>query len=716
MTRRASLTRRVITQIRQRDPGRDGLRKATRAALVMPVAALAGYLLGGGTQAPAFTLVGSISLLIVADFPGTRGTRALAYCGLALNGAVMITLGTLVAPYPWLAVALCFAVGASVSLLGLLSEVIAAGQRATLMMFLLPVCAHPVGPVDERLLGWLIAVLICVPAALFLFPPRYGNDLRTHAAAVCTALADRIAGTPGTDGPDDPVTAAMTALRSEFLGSAFRPVALSAGSRALIRVVSNLQWLSDRVDSHTGPLLGHIGDMSVAVLRSSAEVLLSPDAARAAELNKIVATHRLIAYAHYDNDIRDILVQPDDGAAVELGTTLLNRRTVSATIGLTGALIAGATAADTRPVWARLIGRGLPETGVADRVQGKRTAVAALGGYLSTRSITVLNSLRTGLALALAFTVTLVFPVQNGLWVVLGALSVLRSSASNTRTSAMRAVTGTVIGFVIGAALIRVVGVDPVVLWTLLPVVAFGSTYVQVVGSFTASQAMFTMQVLIIFNMIDPTGWQIGLIRIEDIVLGAAVGLMVSVLLWPGGAAAAVQRAFGGALTAGSSYLNAAVLRVTRGSTPQTDAQVRELGREALIAARTHGDAVRIYLSENGGAIDAGLLDATNLIPRLRTTADLIADIPPPSPEVFPRARVILERHTATVCARLDGSAPESELDPIGSEFIPALRAEARGPDAAAAALPLVTAAANIGELEMSYPAAPAEPVPARSA
>lgn len=670
----------------------------------MPIAALAGYLLGGHTQAAAFTVIGSISLLIVADFPGSRSARAIGYCGLAVNGAILIALGTLAAPHPWLAVLLCFAVGAVVTLLGLLSEIVAAGQRATLMMFILPLCARPVGPVADRLLGWLVAVAVCVPAALFLFPPRKGVELRTLAARVCEELADRIDGLTSGDN----VAAAMAALRNEFLGSAFRPVTLTAGSRALIRVVSNLQWLSDHVDSGTDRLLGHIDELSIAVLRGCAEVLASPDAKLAAELTRIVAAHRLIAYAHYDNDIRDILAQPDDAAAVELGASLLNRRTMGATIGLTGSLIAAATTADTRPAWERLLGRHVPETGIADRLHGKRTAVASLGGYLSTRSITVLNSLRTGLALALAFAVTLIFPVQNGLWVVLGSLSVLRSSASNTRTSAVRAITGTVIGFVIGAAVIHVVGVDPVVLWSLLPIVAFGSTYVLVVGSFTASQAMFTMQVLIIFNMMKPTGWQVGLVRLEDVVVGAFVGLMVTALLWPGGAATAVHRAIGTALQAGSRYLDAAVQRVTRGASPQTDDQVRELGDAALIAARTHGDAIRIYMSENGGAIDAELLDTANLIPRLRTTADMIADIVPPRSDEFPRARKVLEQHTSALCARLDGSDPSTCLPPMSAQFITALRAEARGPDATVAALPLVTAAANVGELELCYPPAEA--------
>ena len=86
-----------------------------------------------------------------------------------------------------------FVLGVVVIFAGVLSEIVAAGQRATLLMFVLPACT-PVGPVPERLLGWLIALAICVPAALFLFPPRHHDELRAHAARVCNRLADRLEG------------------------------------------------------------------------------------------------------------------------------------------------------------------------------------------------------------------------------------------------------------------------------------------------------------------------------------------------------------------------------------------------------------------------------------------------------------------------------------------------------------------------------------------
>ncbi|MGV0661175.1 FUSC family protein, partial [Mycolicibacterium pulveris] len=166
---------------------------------------------------------------------------------------------------------------------------------------------------------------------------------------------------------------------------------------------------------------------------------------------------------------------------------------------------------------------------------------------------------RTGLGLALAVAVTHVLPLEHGFWVVLGAMSVLRSSALTTGTRVVRAVTGTGIGFILGVIVIELVGVDPIVMWTLLPIVAFGSAFVPEIASFIAGQAAFTMMVLITFNLIAPTGWSVGLARVEDVVVGALVGVMVSLLLWPRGAAARVNATIDRAFTLGAAFLKAAV-------------------------------------------------------------------------------------------------------------------------------------------------------------
>ncbi|WP_220040511.1 hypothetical protein, partial [Nonomuraea aridisoli] len=135
------------------------------------------------------------------------------------------------------------------------------------------------GPIADRLLGWVIALVVCVPAALFLFPPRHHDELRRTAARVCRVLAYRLEGSASARD----VNRAMNELYESFLGADYRPVALTAGSRALVRVVDDLGWISDRVTDSTGEILGEMRDPVVRVLRDSAALLRIHDPARRAE-------------------------------------------------------------------------------------------------------------------------------------------------------------------------------------------------------------------------------------------------------------------------------------------------------------------------------------------------------------------------------------------------------------------------------------------------
>lgn len=705
--------RRASDRIRTRDPERDALRRAARAAIVLPVAAAVSFSVGGGSQTPMFTIFGSVALLILVDFPGNRPARALAYCGLGFNGAALITLGTLVSPYPWAGVAVMFVLGFVVTFSGVLSEIVAAGQRATLLTFVLPACTPP-GPIPDRLLGWLIALAVCVPAALFLLPPHHHDELRGDAARVCNRLADCLEGRASAKD----ATRAMNQLWESFLNTEFRPVALTAGSRALVRVVDDLGWLADRITDDTGRWLGDMRDPMVRVLRDCAAVLRIPDitrrTARSRDLDDALTELREIAQGRYREDIVEILESGDDAAAVVVGRKLLARRTFSATVGVTGRIIRNAAAADARPVWARILGRRLPETGTADWVMPETTAVAVITrGFFATRAVVLRNSVRTGLGLSLAVAVTHLFPLQHGFWVVLGAMSVLRSSALTTGTRVVRAVAGTAIGFLLGVVLIELLGVEPLVMWLLLPAVAFGSAFVPEVASFIAGQAAFTMMVLIIFNLIAPTGWSVGLIRVEDVAVGALVGVMVSVLLWPRGARTRVSRAIDEAFTVGAQFLAASVRRVTRGASEDATNRVMSLSHQALEASRTVDDAVRQFLSESGGPTDirAPTVRAANRAVRLRAAAELIADVVPPPLGVYDRTRRVLEAHADAICARAtDGSADTPA--PISDDFVMALRAEATDDGlAVSAALPLVAVAAHLGALELLYPKAVRRPM-----
>jgi Fusaric acid resistance protein-like len=700
----AGLIGRAVERLRAQDPELDALRRAARAAVTVPVAAAVARTVAPGTEVPLYALLGAFWLMVVVDFPGNRQNRAVGYLGLGLNGVILLALGTLVAPIPWLATTLMFVIGVAVTLAGVVSETVSAGQRATLLLYVWPVCT-PVGAIGERLLGWSIALAICVPAALFLIPPRHHGELRRHVAQVCGALADRLDGV----GSPAELTSVMGALRSNFLAASFRPVGLSAGSRALVRVVDQLEVVTEVVDADTAAALGPMKQPAINVLRCCARVLdvsrLPHRAADRAELKRALDELRTVARGRYREDLTEILGERDDDAAVSVGRELLSRRTIATTIRLIGSIIGDAATADARPVWARALGLRLPATGSADRLMPETVALATIpSGFLATRSVAARNSVRTGVGLAVAVAVTHLFPVQHGFWVVLGAMVVLGSSALSTRTKVLQAMVGTAVGVSAGALLTVAFGVDAAVLWSLLPVGVFGSAYFPRL-SFTAGQAVSAMTVLIILNLNAPTGWQIGLLRIEDVAIGAGVGIVVSLLLWPRGATAAVSAMISTALDLYSRYLQAAVLRVTRGISDET---VEKLSLNAVVVSRTVDDAVRHYLSETGSGADlrTPVVRAASRATRLRVAADVIADIrilPPPS--AYPRARTILEEHAESVSQRFAGESDKAWL-PISDEVVRALRAEGTQDDAAiSAGLPLVAVAANIGALELMYPA-----------
>src|SRR5579864_5777646 len=93
-----------------RDPGFAALRRAARAAIVIPLAlAFAKYVLKD-PNALLFVVFGSFALLVMSDFGGLRRPRARAYLTAGLVGAGLIVLGTLASATAWLAAGTMFVV------------------------------------------------------------------------------------------------------------------------------------------------------------------------------------------------------------------------------------------------------------------------------------------------------------------------------------------------------------------------------------------------------------------------------------------------------------------------------------------------------------------------------------------------------------------------------------------------------------------------------
>ena len=657
----------------QRDRGFAALRRATRTAIIMPAMFALGDKVIGNPQLATFAAFGSFAMLLLVDFGGPMAERLQAEAALAVTGGVLVCLATLASQTTWLAAVAMAVVGFGVIFAGVVSSVLAGATTALLLAFILPVSlAAPASAVPDRLAGWGMAGGAALVATAFLWPAPAHDRLRGAAAAACRALANRLrAGVAYLLSDMDEQFAldrdhavaqadqAVGALRSAFLATPYRPTGLSTPARTTVRLVDELIWLNSIViqpglhrDGVNRAAL-RVKEAAAAVLDRAADLLDS----RGGSSDKLDTALTGLTAAHAkmqegvtaglqarslrpasDPAVAGPLAGPEPSASdpaageepvSELITSLdpaFRAEELSYAVSLI-ARNAGLTAAAERRSWReRWLGRqpeGMPGTLSAARER--------ITSYLEPHSVWLHNSLRGAAGLGLAVLAARLTGVQHSFWVVLGALSVLRSNALNTGQDAVRAILGTVAGFIIGAALLVGIGTNTTVLWFLLPLAVFLAGVAPAVISFAGGQAAFTLTLVILFNIIQPTGWRVGLVRIEDVALGVGVSLVVGVLFWPRGAAPALRQALAQAYADGAGYLASTVRSGISRSDPGTPAlpALADDAARAAAASRRLDDAFRTFLAERG-AKRLPLADMAGLVTGvagLRLETDAVLDL-----------------------------------------------------------------------------------------
>jgi uncharacterized membrane protein YccC len=641
--------------VRAKDPDRLALKRSVRAAVVMPAAFGLTYGLFADAQISLFAGFGSFALLLLVDFPGHPRTRLTSYLALFAVGCVLITVGTTASTHKVAAVVAMALVGFAVLYAGIISPQAATASTAALLTFVLPVAvAQPTSEIGPRLFGWVIAAGFCIPACLLIWPTPWHDDLRRRLAATLRALA-RVADAHAEGSPDDDAQAAMSSelalLRNQFSGTPYPPTSAASGAVALSKLMGRVEWVagnatltSDEV-RQLGPPVRAVIEAAAETLRRSAALVCDADAhpVQDGALVDAVqdAVHRLdgLIGAELQTDVSRLLdaESPDpaeavsqEGARDQSGTrgslgSVLDPGFHVRGLGIATEMVADAAlaSAGAQTVVDRRLGAGMDS---APHNFGYR-----LTSHLSFRSVWFRNAVRGAAGLALAVAVVEITDVSHGFWVVLGTLSVLRSNALGTGATALRAVGGTAVGFVVGSVIMIGVADHLTLLWVLLPVAILISGVAPSMISFAAGQAGFTVVVIILFNIIAPTGWMVGLTRIEDVAIGCAVSVVVGFLFWPRGATAALGRALSSSFVTNSGYLADAVDRLTMTTRP-VDTSPAE--RESHSAYLLLDDAFRQYFAERGAKL-VSLETVSRLFTgsnRLRLAAYTLSTLPVLSP------------------------------------------------------------------------------------
>jgi uncharacterized membrane protein YccC len=592
---------RLLARFHLADPGLAALRTAARAAIVMPAVFAFADKVIGDPQTSLFAGFGSIAMLVFVDFTGPPRSRFVAYLALACAGAANIVLGTLCSQNTWLAAAAMAVVGFTILFSGAINGYFAAAGTSALLTFVIPVTlVAPVSAIPARLEGWALAAAAGICAHMLLWPAPPRDTLRADAARACVSLADLAESTLAGDRSAIATRArgardAVDGFRSRFLATPHRATAQTGRTAAVASLVDEVDWLLSLLEppADSPPLESGRKDdaeamaATIAVLRASAARLDGrderPDLARLDKAQEAQAQ----GLAGQISELPPLW----DGQALEaaLGPAFRVRSISDAARQIAGyAAAAGAPKLDE----SRLVRWDSASRWARSALQGTKQFVVE---HVSLRSVWFRNSIRGAAGLAVAVYIAQRTGLQHDFWIVLGTLSVLRSNALGTGWSILSALAGTAVGILVGAALVIAIGTHEAVLWVVLPVAILLAAYAPRAISFAAGQAGFTVVLFVVFNLIQPSGWEVGLVRIEDVAIGFAISLGVGLLFWPRGAAALLRENLAAAYARSADYVAAAARQLVGGGDP-----ARSAGASQAAAAATHrlDDAFRQYLTE----------------------------------------------------------------------------------------------------------------------
>jgi uncharacterized membrane protein YccC len=496
-------------------------------AIWVPLAA--GFVTGHTTIALLPALGGLMSIMIDSGGP-LRDRVRLVGSAAVFGGALGLAIGSVIHGRGWVAVISIVGVAGVSSLLARLGGI---GSATGLQ--LLVYSSLGLGPIGlltpwwhtalEFVAGVAWALLLIVPG--WLLAPR---AVEQHlVAAVYHAIADdlRAIGTPGSVTAHRQVTAALNAAydalltgRSASNGRTRQRTRLTTilnASHHMAEAASALRHEGERPPRWVTDTIDRLADV---IAKGPRRARSSPGGARRASLP---------------------LVPPQWSASP--GGLALRESMVTLTRAISGD-------------WSPPTAPPAPErVGLATRIHARASALLdhLLGGWIAW-TFTIRLVVCTGVAAVISE----VLPLQRSYWVVLTVAIILKPDYGSVFARALQRGIGTVLGALLGAAILALVPYGPLllipfgILSALLP---YGKA-----KNFGLSAVFLTPFVVLLVDLLTYGGWRLAEDRAIDTVLGSAIVLLVGYAPWPVSWQAHLPGQFAGTLRVVCAYLDEALL------------------------------------------------------------------------------------------------------------------------------------------------------------
>ncbi len=168
------------------------------------------------------------------------------------------------------------------------------------------------------------------------------------------------------------------------------------------------------------------------------------------------------------------------------------------------------------------------QTSLRDRIGGVlgSTLDRLRGGWLGQTF-----AIRLMICIGVAAATSEVLPLQRSYWVVLTVAIVLKPDYGSVFARALQRGIGTIVGAVLGAVILAVVPYGPLLLIPMAVLAAglpFGRS-----RNFGLMATFLTPLVVVLIDLLTPTGWRLAGERLIDTLLGCAIVLLIGYAPWP---------------------------------------------------------------------------------------------------------------------------------------------------------------------------------------
>ena len=155
----------------------------------------------------------------------------------------------------------------------------------------------------------------------------------------------------------------------------------------------------------------------------------------------------------------------------------------------------------------------------------------AVKNNLTFRSFLFRHALRLATVITVAQCITYWLPIPKGYWIALTALVALKPNFGGTLEIIGQRVLGTVVGGIVGIALVNFIhGFGATTFCILL--LMFVAMSLRAL-SYSVFITLFTPAIILLLNAIGSGGWEVGVTRIADVLIGGALALLGSYFLFP---------------------------------------------------------------------------------------------------------------------------------------------------------------------------------------